>query len=131
MTLPWVVAAIGIVLAWTLALGARQPAPAAEEFFGRPRKKPLKRSSTWQWGALLFGAMVLGILARYFWELLGRGEPVAAIDAAEMIRPLLVSPLVFFPVWSQAAGKTRTFATILIAFQNGFFWQAVFEKQAP
>jgi hypothetical protein len=72
--------------------------------------------------------MVVGILSRYYWDLLGRSQHFSDTNVTDLIRPLFVSPLVFFPLWSQTSRAAKTFATLLVAFQNGFFWQAVFEK---
>lgn len=121
----WIVAAVAIAAAWLLALAARRKPQKPADFFGGADETQV---SVPVWGALLFVAMVLGILARYYWDLLGRGTG-NEIDLGQMIRPLLVSPLVFFPVWSQTSGAPRTLTTVLVAFQNGFFWQAVFERQ--
>jgi len=121
----YIVAAVAIVGAWVLALVARRAAARQAQFFAGADKA---NWPVWAWGILLFGVMMLGILARYYWDLLGRGRYFVDTDLVELIRPLLVSPLVFFPVWSQLGGAPRTLTTILVAFQNGFFWQAVFEK---
>src|SRR6266849_6506149 len=114
----WIFALAAVVVAWLVAFAPRWAPPGRDEFFGKRTKRA---GNPWPWGLLLFAVMVLGILARYYWELPGRGGKLGDIDLAQMIRPLLVSPLVFFPVWSQASGQPQTLATLLIAFQNGFF----------
>ena len=123
----WIVAIIAVAVSWTIALTSPRGRPSGDV---TSEENAQRGAAMWTWALLLFGVMLLGILARYYWEFLGRDATRADIDIGEMIRPLLVSPLVFFPVWSQASGQPRSLATVLIAFQNGFFWQAVFEKQA-
>jgi hypothetical protein len=123
VTSPWIAASIGMAVSWTVAVAAP-----------RPREDPDTAASgsrrSWTWPLLLFGAMILGILARYAWEALERTGTIETLDVPALVRPLLVSPMVFFPVWSQASGRPRSLAAVLVAFQNGFFWQAIFERAA-
>jgi hypothetical protein len=87
---------------------------------------------SWNMVAGLFLAMVAGMLAQHFfysanWR-----------DYAAMIRPFFASPIVFIPLASSyqsslssaAAFSFADFMILLVAFQNGFFWKAVFEKQS-
>jgi H+/Cl- antiporter ClcA len=119
--------AIGaILLAIMLAIFGYRSQQRQQQFFGPPKKK-----NPWTWGILLFVAMVVGILARYYWELLGKGKTFGDTNTADLLRPLLVSPLVFFPIWAYSVRMPRGLIPVLVAFQNGFFWQTVFEAAKP
>lgn len=86
---------------------------------------------TLSFGGLLLGMTVAGMLARYFWELFESGRSVSDADPTALALPLLVSLMVFYPLWTVVAGTTRNFFMIVAAFQNGFFWQALFSGLRP
>jgi hypothetical protein len=86
---------------------------------------------TLSFGGVLVGVTVAGLLARYFWELFQSGRSVSDADPAELALPLLVSLMVFYPLWTAVSGTTRNFFTIVAAFQNGFFWQTLFSGLRP
>src|SRR5262245_1531708 len=76
--------------------------------------------------------MILGMMANYFWDLFNAKKGFADVSLPALLIPILVSPIVFFAIWSLVQ-KTNGLANIdmvwpLIAFQNGFFWQVVFSK---
>jgi hypothetical protein len=75
----------------------------------------------------LFAAMLAGIVANYFW-VHGTAGP---IDGERLWRPVLVSPIIFMPVYVAATKQPRGLIPLLIAFQNGFFWQAIFDTAGP
>ncbi len=77
-------------------------------------------------GAFLFSVMVCGMLTRYFWELSRSGRSVGEADLAVLLLPMLVSVMVFYPLWTLVSGATKNFFAIVAAFQNGFFWQTLF-----
>lgn len=86
---------------------------------------------------LLFGVhmacwMVLGMLANYLWDLFKANKTLADVNLPDLLLPLLVSPIVFYGIWSMWSGEQKiSFAFNLIAFQNGFFWQVVLSKAGP
>jgi hypothetical protein len=82
-------------------------------------------------GVFLFGAIVGGALTRYFWELLSDGGRLAEADPSELALPLLVSLMVFYPLWAMVSGGTKNFFAVVAAFQNGFFWQTLLSGQKP
>src|SRR5262249_7602472 len=86
---------------------------------------------TLSFGGLLVGVTVAGMLARYFWELFQSGGTVSDADPTALALPLLVSLMVFYPLWTVVAGTTRNFFMIVAAFQNGFFWQALLSGLRP
>lgn len=73
-------------------------------------------------GTQLFCWMVLGMVANYFWDLLKEGKTLTDVQPANLMLPVLVSPIVFFGIWSLWPENTAiSFALTLVAFQNGFF----------
>lgn len=43
---------------------------------------------------------------------------------------LIVSPIVFFAVYKATHSLPDTIVSLLLAFQNGFFWKTILEKSA-
>ena len=79
--------------------------------------------------SVTFVATLVGIAAHYFFNL----EKRADFDWFTLFKPLLITPIVILPL----VGSMQQNANIemmqlvmlgLLAFQNGFFWRAVFEK---
>jgi len=69
---------------------------------------------------------ILGIAANYFFYLSG---PFSWLS---FLKPVLVSPIVLLPLIGSVQGlpqieSVQMICFGLIAFQNGFFWRAVFE----
>jgi hypothetical protein len=83
------------------------------------------------YGVFLFLLMVSGMFARYFWELFQTGKGLAEANLKVLLMPLLVSLMVFYPLWTIASGAPRNFFSIVAAFQNGFFWQTIFSGLKP
>lgn len=79
----------------------------------------------------LFVVMVGGMFARYFWELFQNGMTLAEADVTRMLLPLLVSLMVFYPLWTLVSGAPKDFFAVVAAFQNGFFWQTIFSGLRP
>ena len=81
--------------------------------------------------------MILGMTANYLWDHLKAGKSLTDIEISNLLLPLLVSPIVFFGIWSFIPKSEGTgVATVslswpFVAFQNGFFWQVVFSKAGP
>lgn len=86
---------------------------------------------TTSFGVLLVGVTVAGMLARYFWELFQVGRSIADADPSVLLMPLIVSLMVFYPLWTMVSGAARGFFVIVAAFQNGFFWQTLFSGLGP
>jgi len=49
----------------------------------------------------------------------------------QLFKPILVSPLVFGAVYGGMDEKTPIIFLLIFAFQNGFFWQTIMNKQPP
>lgn len=97
-------------------------------------KNPEERQAfvhTLVYGLFLFVLMVGGMFARYFWELFQIGKGWDEAELKPLLLPLLVSLMVFYPLWTIASGAPRNFFSIVAAFQNGFFWQTIFSGLRP
>lgn len=79
----------------------------------------------------LFVWMLIGMAFNYLWDHFRAGRRWEDIKAADFVLPFLVSPIIFFTIWSIASKREVDFILALIAFQNGFFWQAIFAKAGP
>ena len=87
------------------------------------------------WGRLaaLYLSMVAGTIAQFFYY---RKEG-AAFSVAEFVRPVLASPIVFVPLASAYQDAMAEdgdislgfFMLLLVAFQQGFIWKAIFDQQ--
>jgi hypothetical protein len=86
---------------------------------------------TLAYGMFLFAVMVGGMFARYFWELFQSGRSLDQADVTALLLPLLVSLMVFYPLWTMVSGAPKNFFAIVAAFQNGFFWQTIFSGLKP
>ncbi len=89
-------------------------------------------------GISLFVVMCIGIFSKVLHDILKEKENRRerfklkdvhfAFQRAAFVRALLVSPLVFYVIYDISQSAPDNVAAYLIAYQNGFFWQAVFEK---
>lgn len=77
--------------------------------------------------------MILGMGANYFWDLFRDGKGWESFQIPKLVLPLLVAPIVFYPTWNLWLASKQESQIIyeLLAFQNGFFWQALFAKAGP
>lgn len=77
----------------------------------------------------LYFAMILGMIAKYFFDIFDKGKTTKiTIQKLQLIKPLLVSPVVFGVVYASTNEATSDFSLLIIAFQNGFFWQTLLAK---
>ena len=79
-------------------------------------------------GSLMYACMVGGMAAKSLTDSLGRTPQ--HLEVRDFILPLAVSPIVFGAIWKQAV-HTVSVDTLVMAFQNGFFWKALFDSIAP
>jgi hypothetical protein len=79
--------------------------------------------------ALMYAGVVLGIAANYIFYL---SQPFSWLDFA---RPLVVSPIVLLPLIGSLQGarleSLQIVCFVVLAFQNGFFWQQVLRNAKP
>lgn len=79
---------------------------------------------------VMFGAILLGITARYIFYLKGK------FSWLDFIKPACISPILLLPlIGSVEATKElepmQVLSFALLAFQNGFFWQMVLGRARP
>ena len=77
--------------------------------------------------------MTLGMFSNYYWDLFNMGKGLESVQVERIILPLLVSPIVFYPtynLWLSSSSQSYILFEV-IAFQSGFFWQALFTKAKP
>src|SRR5215831_10868118 len=84
----------------------------------------------------MYVAMVLGMVSEYLYNYLDAGHSERGFDLGSLIKPVLVSPLVFIPLASslQTASVDLTlgiprFMLFLVAFENGFLWRGYFSRK--
>lgn len=78
---------------------------------------------------LMFGAVILGVIAQHVFS---RPSRLTVLD---FMRPIVVSPLVLLPLIGSLQASPleiiQTVSLVLLAFQNGFFWQQVLKDAKP
>jgi hypothetical protein len=81
-------------------------------------------------GIIYFGAMVIGMAAHTAFDAVAQRKQgqQPAFDPWSFLQPALVSPIIFLGVRAMLVEKEYTLEATLLSFQNGFFWQTVFEK---
>jgi hypothetical protein len=89
---------------------------------------------SWMKVALLYASMLLGMVGQaYFFA-----KSDVRSDIGSVMKPFLASPIVFIPLASSYQSNLLSAAPfaladlmiLLVAFQNGFFWKAIFDKQS-
>jgi hypothetical protein len=92
----------------------------------------------WVAVVLCYLAMVLGMIAQYFYKRVDRGDTKSRVERMELLMPIFASPIVFIPLLTITSDMvfsgpfTRAKLMVyLVAFQNGFFWKTFFEQQRP
>lgn len=53
------------------------------------------------------------------------------LQSVEFYRACLVSPLVFLGIYNNILKETSILNSLLVAFQDGFFWQSILKSVAP
>ena len=79
----------------------------------------------------LFVAMILGMLAKTVHDNLEAGIRMDSILQTDVLLPVLVSPIVFGGIYGMIRETPRNVGTFIFAFQNGFFWKAIFGQATP
>lgn len=79
---------------------------------------------------IMLVGILLGIAARYVFYLRGQFEWL------DFAKPLCISPLLMIPLIGSVQGvkefqPVQVVSFALLAFQNGFFWQAVLQRSRP
>ena len=89
-------------------------------------------------GIALFLFMVCGMLAQFLFDRFSAPQRERKqFDWGPFLAPVFASPVVFIPLLAAFQNadidlthlNTARFMVFLVAFQNGFFWREVFDKQ--
>lgn len=75
----------------------------------------------------LYFIMIVGMVAKYFYDAVGQGSKVD-FQKWQFLKPILVSPIVFAAIYGGAGEDASLMLLLIFAFQNGFFWQTVLTK---
>jgi len=71
-------------------------------------------------------SMIMGILAKEIWDNINETGEVN-IRLSRLIAALVVSPIIYAAIYSKLLQNQFSLLGLAVAFQNGFFWQAVFQ----
>ena len=82
----------------------------------------------WKKVGVFYGVMLLGMLASELYNSLTKNQP---INWTGLIAPLLVSPIIFGIVYSSLGNLEINVPSLVLSFQNGFFWSAVWKGLQP
>ena len=82
------------------------------------------QNANWLGVFLLFGLMIVGMLAREAYNSLVNGR---AFNWTSLALAAIVSPIVFGGIYGSLGNLTVDVPTTVLAFQNGFFWNSIFE----
>src|SRR5437867_1474275 len=117
-------------------MGASGPPPDAREGTARENlyAVPLlgvRVSFTAASAGILFLTMVVGMIAKAFWDATERKSVLP--NMKKILRPILISPITFSAFWGalqiQQANAGFSLTAALYAFQIGFMWQHVLERR--
>ena len=92
-----------------------------EEYLNQQNLPTKISPNNWLAGAPYFLATSLGILFKILWD---SDDLKSALNFKKM-KALLISPIVFGAVYIAVSNLSDPFLALLLAFQNGFFWQSV------
>jgi hypothetical protein len=84
-------------------------------------------------------AMFLGIFFGTLYRRLSIAAPTISIieevrsvfDTAAFWKAVCVAPLVFLALYAVAKGTPGDLPSLLLAFQNGFFWENILKRSEP
>jgi len=86
---------------------------------------------------LCYVCMVAGMVAQYFFSQGQQGRTKFTFEIVPFLMPIFASPIIFIPLLtlllrdSQMTGalEKSKLMVYFVAFQNGFFWKDMFERQ--
>jgi hypothetical protein len=96
-------------------------------------------SQTYLQPLLYFGAMLLGMLFKSAYEILDSPTRhqgflrtfAVALQSTGFLKAVVVSPFVFIAVLKAATDQPDKLIAVVLAFQNGFCWQWIFDHRKP
>jgi hypothetical protein len=75
-----------------------------------------------------FVIMILGMVGKVYYDHLTK-DTVFALS--QIILPLIVAPMVYGAIYAALKSLTDPVPALILPFQNGFFWQDVFNGIKP
>jgi hypothetical protein len=92
------------------------------------RRLDLRTKAKIEWNkvALFYGLMLLGMLAREGYNALVKTD--ASFNWTGLGIAAIVSPIVFGAIYANLGNLEVTIPSLVLAFQNGFFWNSIFES---
>lgn len=82
-------------------------------------------------GIGLFLSMIAGMFAQVIMSNYKAGRPLLAVSGSLLLYPVLISPIVFYVVWSSVASAPKGYFVVYCAFLNGYFWESTVSKVKP
>ena len=132
---------VSIVIGFLIVLAAVQWRSRVQlfPFFLEDVAERSRGLQTYYWAFFLYMAMLVGILFRqvhrHFVALDQnarvnlRSELLNSISRPSLVSALSVSPMIFGMVYILAGKQPSLVLALVTAFENGFFWEVVFEER--
>jgi vacuolar-type H+-ATPase subunit I/STV1 len=82
-------------------------------------------------GLFLLGAflvMILGMIGKVYYDHLTRNT---VFSLTQILVPVIVAPMVYGAIYGAIRASTEPVPALILAFQNGFFWQDIFNGLKP
>jgi len=81
--------------------------------------------------AWLLLTMAAGMFAQVIMSNAKRGQSPFRVTAGDLLLPVVVSPIVFYAIWSTVASAHTGYFVVYCAFLNGYFWEGTVSKAKP
>src|SRR5262245_65966184 len=75
-----------------------------------------------------FAVMILGMVGKLYYDHLTKN---AVFSLTQILLPVIVAPMVYGAIYGALRSSTDVIPALILAFQNGFFWQDVFRGIKP
>ncbi len=80
----------------------------------------------------LYFVMLSGMLGKLTQDSMDMGKGFAFLFTKEIVlKPIIISPLVFIAIYGALGATIPTSLLLIFAFQNGYFWQTVLNRDGP
>ncbi|MGC1307835.1 MAG: hypothetical protein WA885_11435 [Phormidesmis sp.] len=86
------------------------------------QSSPLMQVAKW---LCYFIATIVGIFFKAMWD----SSDFKALLKFSNMKPILIAPIVFYGVYATINTINDSLLAVLIAFQNGFFWQSILKTE--
>ncbi len=98
---------------------------AITSYFVRRLSARAEKSGTdWRRVGIFFVVMLLGMLAREAFDSVTKKQQ---FNLGDLVVPLLISPIIFGLIYGNLGSLEINVPSLVLAFQNGFFWSALWE----